>query len=782
MKILLPMVSLVMLFSVSASTVYANEGLIGEEKQETDQVIVKLKDDASISLENSASVASSPQGDDQLVSLEVPENQTVEKFIEGLEKHEDIESVEPDYLVKLDYSPNDPDIGTMQYHHRKMETKLAWDKTRGSADVIVAVIDNGIDSSHPELKTQIFRPYDTVKDSSTIAVGEHGTHVAGIIAGSIDNGIGGSGIAPTAKIMPINVFDGELAYTSEIIQGIYRAVAQGADIINLSLGGYAYSSSFNDAIQAAHKKGVLIVAAAGNENIGTPYYPASYANVISVASTTAFDKVSSFSNFGKNIDIAAPGTSIHSTLPKGTYGLMSGTSMASPMVSGVAALIKANEPALNNIEIENRIYSSADDLGVAGKDPYYGHGRLNARKALMINYLPVPYVSGVFDYSVAVKGTTQALATVTVQSGSTVLNSGIADNDGRFKIAIPKQKIGTKLTVTSKSGSGLVSKAKEVIVKDGTPPSIPTVNPVSSASISITGKAEENAKVTAYVSGKKIGEAATAKGLFKILIAKQKPGAIITVIAVDAAGNKSAGKAIKVSDKTAPAIPTVHPVGDNAASITGKAESNAKVFAYAGTRKLGETIAKSGAYSIKIAKQKAGTAIAVYAVDAAGNKSGTKNIKVLDKTAPAIPTVHQVKNNAVAITGKAESNAKVMAYAGKVKLGETTAKSGAYSIKIAKQKTGTAIRVYAVDAAKNKSTAKTVKVVAATKTAINSNLSTTANVNMRSGASTKYQVLTVVPKGAHVEYLAKSGSWYKVKYGAKIGWVSEDYIKSVRLK
>ncbi|HSP22931.1 MAG TPA: S8 family serine peptidase [Planococcus sp. (in: firmicutes)] len=613
MKKLLSVLSVLMLFTATEKMAFANDNSLPEnEQKETDQVIITLKDDASIQLKNSVAVANDPQGNDQLVSVEVPEDQTVDTYIDELEKHDDIQRVEPDYKVKLNYSPNDPDVSKSQYHHQKMETGLAWNKTRGSVDVIVAVIDNGIDVSHPELKSQIVRPFDTVKENSSIAVGEHGTHVAGIIGGSIDNSIGGAGVAPNTKIMPINVFSGEFAYTSEIIQGIYHAVEQGADIINLSLGNYAYSSAFNTAIQDAHKKGVIIVAAAGNERVENPYYPASYPNVISVGSSTASDKVSNFSNYGKHIDIAAPGSSIYSTLPKGAYGVMDGTSMAAPMVTGVAALIKSSEPALSNIEIEKRLYASADDLGVPGKDPFYGHGRVNARKALLINYLTVP-----------------------------------------------------------------------------------SVNPVSSIS----------------------------------------------------------------------------------ASVTGKTVANAKVYAYAGTKKIGEAVAAKGSFTMPIAKQKPGTAIAVYAVDAARNKSASATVKVSDKTAPAIPTVNSVKDTALAITGKAESNAKVYAYVGKVKLGEAVAKSGAYSISIGKQKAGTSIAVYAVDAAKNNSAVKTVKVVAASKTTIAPKYSTTAPVNMRSGASTNHKVIVVIPKGKSVEYVKKSGSWYMVQYGSKTGWVYGSYLK-----
>lgn len=696
MKKILSALSVLMLFSVTDKLALANDdNLPATEPEKTDQVIITLKEDASIHLTNSDTVSSDPAGNEQLVSVEVPDDQTVDAFIEELEKHGDVAHAEPDYLVQLSYSPNDPHASTSQYHHQKIETAQAWDKTRGSADVVIAVIDDGIDVTHPELKNQIIKPFDTVKENSSIRVGIHGTHVAGIIGSSMDNNIGGSGIAPDAKIMPINVFNGEFAYTSEIIQGIYHAVDQGADIINMSLGGYAYSSALNTAIQDAHKKGVVIIAAAGNERVENPYYPASYANVISVGSTTSLDKVSNFSNYGKYVDIAAPGSNIYSTLPKSTYGVMNGTSMAAPMVTGVAALIKGSEPALSNREIENRLYATADDLGVAGKDPFYGHGRVNARKALMIDFLPVPYVSGVFQYSTAVKGTTAALATVTVKSGNTVLAQGTADSEGRFSVTIPRQPIGTKLTVFSTTEAGTASKNKEVIVKDGIAPSIPAVNPVSSVST----------------------------------------------------------------------------------SITGKAEANAKVFAYIGSQKIGEAVATAGVFTMPITKQKPGAAIAVYAVDAAKNKSRSVTVTVADKTAPAIPTVNPVKDSSLSITGKAESNAKVYAYAGKVKLGETVAKSGAYAMNITKQKAGTSIAVYAVDAANNKSTARIVKVAAASTVVVAAKYTTISGVNMRSGPSLNNSVVTIVPKGKTVTYVKKSGSWYMVKYGTKSGWIYNTFLK-----
>lgn len=246
--------------------------------------------------------------------------------------------------------------------------------------------------------------------------------------------------------------------------------------------------------------------------------------------------------------------------------------------------------------------------------------------------------------------------------------------------------------------------------KDTAAPSAPTVNALSNKDSVLIGKAEKGAMVYAYAAGKLIGETKALWGAITINIPKQAAGTAIDVYAVDKAGNKSAKTTIKVIDKIAPPVPSVNAIGDSSVAVSGKAESGAKVYAYVGSKKLGEAVAKDGSYSIKIAKQKAGTSIAVHAIDAAGNKSGVKTVKVVDKTAPSVPTVSAIADNSVAVSGKAESGAKVYAYVGSKKLGEATAKNGAYSIKIEKQKAGTSISVYAVDPAKNKSGSKTVKV------------------------------------------------------------------------
>ena len=167
----------------------------------------------------------------------------------------------------------------------------------------------------------------------------------------------------------------------------------------------------------------------------------------------------------------------------------------------------------------------------------------------------------------------------------------------------------------------------------------------------------------------------------------------------------------RVVKSFAPSIPTVNAVYDNATVITGKAESNAKVYAMVGSKKIGEATAKNGKYTIKITKQKAGTTIVVYAIDTAGNKSGSKTVKVIDKTAPSVPTVNKITSKSVTVTGKGEKGASIYIYNGSKKIGQGIVDSqGNYKVKIKAQKKGSSLKVYAQDKSGNKSKSKTVKV------------------------------------------------------------------------
>ncbi|SDT79074.1 S8 family peptidase [Actinoplanes derwentensis] len=280
---------------------------------------------------------------------------------------------------------NDP-YRTKQWDLAKISVPDAWESSTGNG-VVVAVIDTGVDGTHPDLAGQVLAGYDAIEDvaGGDTDVDGHGTHVAGTIAAIAGNGKGIAGIAPDAEILPVKVLDanGE-GFTSDTAEGIVWAADNGADVINLSLGGTEADTAQKTAIAYARNKGVTVIAAAGNEREeGSPVsYPAAFPGVIAVAATDSSDEVGVYSNEGDYVDVAAPGTGIVSTVPGGKYSTANGTSMASPHVAAVAALLKAYQPAITPDEIEETLENTAVDLGTTGFDNDFGNGRIDAAAAL----------------------------------------------------------------------------------------------------------------------------------------------------------------------------------------------------------------------------------------------------------------------------------------------------------------------------------------------------------------------------------------------------------------
>ncbi len=309
--------------------------------------------------------------------------------------------IEPDLAVNLfETRPNDPRYKD-QWAHEKIQSPRAWDVTQGASHVVVAVVDTGVDLSHPDLKDRL-TPADTWYDygeddgdpSDTYG---HGTHVAGIVAATGNNGEGVAGAGWFTSIMPIKVFPDDKGSTSmyTVAKGVVHAVDHHAHIINLSLGGSSESDAMRDAVNYAYDHGVMVVAAAGNNDSDDPSYPAAEAHVLAVAATDTQDKKASFSNYGDWVDIAAPGVSILSTMPtyhvamndggaKQDYDYMSGTSMASPLVAGVAALVKAVHGDWTPDQIAQHLQETSD--AIDAQNPDYagklGSGRVNAGDAL----------------------------------------------------------------------------------------------------------------------------------------------------------------------------------------------------------------------------------------------------------------------------------------------------------------------------------------------------------------------------------------------------------------
>ncbi len=290
--------------------------------------------------------------------------------------------------------PNDP-LFDNQYALKNINATGAWAVTTGKSSVIVAVIDTGVDASHPDLQGRLVKGYDFVNNDDTPedTVG-HGTFVASLIAANADDNQGIVGVAPGVQIMPLKALDRQGGDSLTIARAIRYAADNKANVINLSLGGPQNSRSIRQAIDYATSRGVVVVAASGNSGTkGNPVeYPAALPNVVSVGATGPSDKIASFSSHNITVDVAAPGVNVFGARSSinlicraynGTpYCTASGTSFAAPYVAGAAALVLSVNPNLTPAQVENILTSTATDLGQPGTDSYYGAGLINVEKAV----------------------------------------------------------------------------------------------------------------------------------------------------------------------------------------------------------------------------------------------------------------------------------------------------------------------------------------------------------------------------------------------------------------
>ena len=417
-KALLAMLLVISIFLTTAvygAPVSADEGSpLANASYAPDRIVVKFKEGLSSAhvaqLNASQGVAvvdEIPQIGVQILSVPPGE---VEVKIAAFRADPRVEYAEPDYIALPAYEPNDPYYSnSTQWGPRKIFAPQAWDLSKGDSSVVIAVIDWGVDLQHPDLQGKIWTnagetPNNGIDDDGNgyiddvygwdFANGDndpqddygHGSHVGGIAAAATDNGVGIAGVAFNSSIMAVKVGDGSTgtAQYSRIAMGIYYAADNGAKVISLSLGGYAYSGFLEAVVNYAWDAGYVLVGAAGNNNRSDPFYPAAYDNVIGVSATDQNDAKASWSNYGSYISVAAPGVSIYSTYWNGssTYAYMSGTSMSAPHVAGLAGLLFAQDGNRSNATVRSLIESTADDLGDAGWDQYYGYGRINAYRAL----------------------------------------------------------------------------------------------------------------------------------------------------------------------------------------------------------------------------------------------------------------------------------------------------------------------------------------------------------------------------------------------------------------
>ncbi|MBR4674464.1 MAG: S8 family serine peptidase, partial [Victivallales bacterium] len=378
-----------------------------EPEHAADRLIIRFSDDVSESMINAASrqygiTVLKKFENTGAYLIKVPKTLDLAKGIEELRKYNAVKYIVPDYVVTMNAKPNDPDYSKLWGLNNDgknggtpgvdIGAEDIWDVTKGSRDIVVAVVDTGIDYTHPDLKDNLWTNKGEIPDNGKDDDGNgiiddyygicaknagtitgnpmdddnHGTHCAGTIGAVGNNGKGVTGVNWEVKIMGLkglHPVPGQNAsgYISDIVSCIEYAIKHKANVISLSLGGPGFNAAYYDMLNRARSAGILVVAAAGNEgrnNDDTPNYPSDYSldNIIGVAAMDSNGKPASFTNWSAtSIDVAAPGVNIYSTLPGGGYGNMSGTSMATPHVSGLAALLMSAYPSANYALIRDAI-------------------------------------------------------------------------------------------------------------------------------------------------------------------------------------------------------------------------------------------------------------------------------------------------------------------------------------------------------------------------------------------------------------------------------------------
>ncbi len=303
----------------------------------------------------------------------------------------DARTAEVDHPLELAWTPNDPGVaGDTQWALQKIGAEIAWEFSSGKA-ITVAVLDSGIDATHPDLIGRVVTGHNFYDDNTdTTDLCGHGTHVAGIIAATANNAVGIAGVAHNAKIMPLKVIDDDCVGSYiRLMQAIVYATDIGVRLISITSGGGYEHEGLHEAIQYAESRGVLVVVSAGNRANHEPFFPGSFPESFTVAGTNRDDEQYDKSNYGDQIDISAPATAVYSTYfddNQSTYAYMTGTSMATPHVVGVAALLLERDPSMSLSDLKTLLLASTVDLGEPGWDPIFGAGRISAWRGFAQNF------------------------------------------------------------------------------------------------------------------------------------------------------------------------------------------------------------------------------------------------------------------------------------------------------------------------------------------------------------------------------------------------------------
>ena len=383
-SLMVAVMSLVLVMSVAT----------GAYAEEMGRYLVKLKGSIGNAVGKAGGNVLHTLGSVGGLSIEVPE-----AAIEGLKRNPNVEYIRADIRIqaiakggkgggkkppKDDPTPEPSEV--LEWNVDQIDAEKAWSYSTGAGSK-VAVVDTGIDKDHPDLAENIAGGRNYVRKGRKLSTGKwdddngHGTHVAGIIA-ALDNEIGVIGVAPEAQLYGVKVLDSRgNGWMGDLIAALEWAVTNNMDVVNMSLSASEGDPLLESACQSAADAGILLVAASGN-NGGQVQFPAQYGSVIAVGATNSSDQVTSWSNKGSSLEIVAPGLSVRSTWKGGSYETLDGTSMATPHVAGVCALMRGLPESLAPEDPRTQLQITADDLYAEGRDTTSGFGLVDAEEAV----------------------------------------------------------------------------------------------------------------------------------------------------------------------------------------------------------------------------------------------------------------------------------------------------------------------------------------------------------------------------------------------------------------
>lgn len=504
-----------------------------------------------------------------LYVVSLPANASEQAVAHALAQHPHIKFAEVDQFVAPDLVPNDPYYGS-EWHLQTMHVPAAWNYSIGTG-VTVAILDSGIDATHPDLQGQLVPGWNFFDNNSNTAdVYGHGTKVAGVVAAVGYNSIGVAGISWGSQLMPVRVTDTTGTGTwSAIASGLNWAADHGAKVANLSFAVQA-SSSTQTAAQYFKNKGGVVVNSAGN--YGTLDSTAPSDALISVSATDGTDTLASWSSYGPYVDLSAPGVSIWTTTMGGGYSAVSGTSFSSPATAAVAALMMTANPALSPTQIVSLLESTAVDLGAAGYDYYYGYGRVDAGAAVLAAAQGV--AADTQPPSVAIAsptgGSVSGIVPVNVSASDNVgvthvdllVNGAVLASDTTTPYGFSwdtSSLVGTSAMIVARAydaaGNAANSQTVNVTVSSGvitaapdtTPPSVVISSPTNGSkvngTVTISATGSDNvavASLSLYLDGSLVSTGNTSSLSYKWNARKVASGAhTINAVARDTSGNQA---------------------------------------------------------------------------------------------------------------------------------------------------------------------------------------------------------------------------------------------------